>query len=96
MNLNNVLIKDNGEIVEILPKDESKGFTLEECYALLECDMIQTLDVDGEKIMILDEEAKVTDRGLYNKPATDLIRHRLGDGDYIQGHAMVVEERFFK
>lgn len=68
------LIKPNGEITEITPVNGT-DFSLDECYALLECEMVEVVGLSDGRVMILDEEGKLKDEFEINDKATELFMH---------------------
>lgn len=57
------LLKVDGTITPVEPKDPEKGFTLDELYALLNVEMIEVAypEKDSGHILVVDEEGKLTD-----------------------------------
>ncbi len=51
------VIKPSGEITDVMPKNGS-DFSLEEMYALVECDCIEIVHLHDGKIMIVDEDGR--------------------------------------
>lgn len=88
-----VLIKTNGEVYDIVPKN-GKDFKLDEMYSLTEVDIVEFVYLRNDKIMIVDEE------GLYREPlqinwlATRIVSEnnlRLGQTPtFIFGNVMLV------
>ncbi len=66
------LIKTDGSIISIEPKNK-KHFEYKEVLDILKCDIIQTVGVKDEKmIMICDEEGKLKNNPIVNEKATDI------------------------
>lgn len=53
------LYKSNGDIVDVEPKN-GRTFMLEELRELLTCDLVEPVFLKGGKIMLVDEEGKLT------------------------------------
>jgi hypothetical protein len=91
-----LLIKYDGETTNVVPQNTEDGFTLKEIYALLECEMIQTIDVEDEtKVLICDEEGKLKGgwQRLINSEASRLL-HKAGGSpfDMVVGHVLIVDK----
>jgi hypothetical protein len=80
------LIRVNEEPKEITPENGT-DFGLQELYRTLECDLIQTIMLDENTIMIMDEEGKF--RGEPNLTATTIAQGRIFAGDWVAGHVIV-------
>lgn len=85
------LIKVDGSQKDVFPADKENGFTLEELYGLLECEMIEiaTTFQDG-KMLVVDEEGLLKPDPIVNQVASMLV------GDYIVGNAIVVSQEEFQ
>lgn len=85
------LLKLDGSQTEVYPADKENGFTLEELYGMLECDMIEIACTfsDG-KMLIVDEEGLLKPNPVVNPTASMLV------GDYIVGNAVVVDDKEFQ
>lgn len=59
-------------ITEIEPADKEEGFTLEECYRLNECNLVEVVDLMDGRILICDEEGALKDMPVVNETATAL------------------------
>jgi len=68
------LIEENGDIHEVTPKDLQNGFQLKELYAMLECDIIEVVELANGNIMICNEESKLVDEPVINQKASELYR----------------------
>ncbi len=68
------LIEENGDTHEVTPQNPKAGFQLKELYAMLECDMVELLNLSDGRIMICNEESKLIDNPVINKQATELYR----------------------
>ena len=69
------LYKTNGEVVEITPKNKRNGFTLQECYDYIGCDLIDAQylgkDENGVKTwFVCDDEWLLKDKPILNIKAT--------------------------
>lgn len=68
------LIEENGDINPVTPKEPTKGFQLDELYAMLECECIEVIKLADGRIMICNEESKLVDEPVINSKATELFR----------------------
>ena len=82
------LLKVDGTTHEIEPKDPKKGFLLQECYELLECDTIEVVYIKHPYILIIDEEGKFKDPCYVNRVATARAERYISENDFIAGHAI--------
>ena len=83
------LIRTNGTRETIKPADSFNGFSLDELYALINCDMIQHVPV-GTFGIVIDEEGKLRGQEL-NAVATRQFRSQLLPGDVLVGNVLVLE-----
>jgi hypothetical protein len=84
------LLTVDGKERVVSPANASRGFTLDEVYELLDCDLVQVVELGDGQAMIIDEEGKVYGRKGPNPAATKLAQPYLMPGDEIVGHALVV------
>ena len=85
-----LLLPDGSERV-VMPADAQAGFTLEEIYALLSCDMVEAIPVQ-HGYMLIDEDGKHKKDLAKNPAATTLLAQAGGiPGDYVLGAALVVD-----
>lgn len=68
------LIKTDGTVTDILPENPRKGFSLKEVYRLLNCNIVQVVELADERIMILDEDGKSVKEPIVNWKATTMYR----------------------
>lgn len=88
------LYKDDGTVLEIEPRN-GRHFKLEELYEILECELVQMVFLQDNKIMLIDEEGKLT-KSTVNKKATAIFNEILRISyDWIAGHAIVCEQNQF-
>ena len=87
-----LFLDTNGKISFITPKKDT--FSLDELYKYLQCDMIQTIDVDYGGVMIIDEEGKLKDDPEFNFIGTFLlhVNHGMSE-DHVVGHAILADSR---
>lgn len=87
------LIQPDGSMQQVVPANPVRGFTLDELYALLGCEMIETIELAGDlgETMVIDEEGKFNRPRKVNPRATILL-HQAGGmlDDYIVGPALIV------
>lgn len=69
------LIRTDGRVENIEPADASKGFTLEECYKHIGCNMIEAFDVGNGEIFIVDENGWLNHSAI-NEKASNLASKR--------------------
>ena len=85
------LLAPDGTRRDVAPADLAEGFTLEELYALLDCQTVETIALLGGGWLVLDEDGKgrVPHRA-QNAEATKLL-HQAGGipWDFVLGPAMV-------
>ena len=85
------LIDTNGKQTEVFPADGENGFTLEEVYALIGCEMVEVAcTFESGEMMLVDEEGWLKNISIVN-PVASLIY-----GDYIAGNALVVSQKEFQ
>lgn len=89
-----ILMRIGEDMREVLPKNGS-NFELEELYELLDCDMVQVIPLKDGMEMIFDEEGKLKDHRV-NHCATGYALGCLFPGDYIAGHALVINSSEFE
>lgn len=68
------LIEENGDIHEVTPMNPELGFKLNELYAMLECDIVEVLELHNGNIMICNEESKLINEPVINQKATELFQ----------------------
>jgi len=79
---------NNQEPKEISPEN-GKNFKLDELYKMLDCKMIEIVNLSACQIMIIDEEGKMNDAP-YNDMATYYFRKaHPKNHDFIVGNALV-------
>jgi len=87
-----VLIMPNGMEKEVKPKNGTH-FQLDEMYAMLDCEIVQFLNTQDDRLMICDEMGKL--RGLeVNTKATDL--YEFGIYDPIVGAVLICKHDLIK
>ena len=86
-------IHANGNEATIHPADKKRGFSLREMYALLDCSMVQAIDLADGRTMWLDEEGKLRDGLLFvNEKATRLLIEAGGiPGDEVVGSVLITD-----
>lgn len=63
--------EDNKRIENIMPAN-NRHFSLSELYKIINCELVQVVELYDETIMIIDEEGKLKEKAVINKLATDL------------------------
>lgn len=95
------LIKVDGTTKTVSPRNKRCGFTLEEVYALIGCDMVQCINVanGAEENMLMDEEGKMKENWVdcINKNATEIFTKTYGPGvDLIVGDVLMCSNKEWK
>lgn len=95
------LYKIDGTVTEITPKDPKRGFTLEECYDLIKCSLIDAKclgeDENGvETWFICDDEGLLKDAPIYNLRATKRARDISGLKWKLFGNVIICSGEEFK
>lgn len=91
------LIDTTGNPFKEVHPANGKAFTLDECYRLLKCSMIQVLNMEDGTLLVMDEEGKlgkVPPRDV-NERATRLAHLHTGiaHDDYIVGDVLLCNRR---
>lgn len=91
------LIKTDGTRLDVQPENGT-DFSLDELYKMLDCDMVEVIYLDDERMMFLDENGKLKPQKVnqMNHVATHEAAMVLQDGDYIAGHALICGRGEFK
>ena len=91
------IIKTNGEMKSINPAN-GKHFDLQELYTLLNCDLIQIINLNEKIIMIIDEEGKLNADNELNMIATiyAVKAQAIYPNDCIVGTALICETNQLK
>lgn len=93
------LIKIDGTLEEVFPKDPKRGFTLQELYSLLNCDWVESCgyvkDEGGWRSLVVDEEGKLNCKRV-NEKATQIYQNTYNTEDYIVGDAILVTDQEFQ
>jgi hypothetical protein len=80
------------DMVSNVHPQNGKYFTLKEMYSLLDCEMVQAVNLYDGRILWLDEEGKRKSRYL-NIPATQLLYASGGmREDYITGNVLITSQ----
>lgn len=95
------LIKIDGTTKTVSPRNKRRGFTCEEVYALIGCDMIERISVrnGAEENMLVDEEAKMKEGWVdrINNKATEIFAKTYGRGvDLIVGDVLMCNSKEWK
>ena len=86
----------NLSITEVEPKDAERGFTLEECYSLMECNMVEVVNLHDGRILICDEEALLKSETEINETATALASLAYQTWYPIFGYCILCKDEEFK
>ena len=91
------LIKIDGTIEEVTPKNKRKGFTLQELYDLIGCELIEPIEYTKGKFFICDEEFRLKDgwEQRRNKTANDMIIAETGDDWDLAGNIVICSKKEF-
>ena len=93
------LYKTNGEVVEITPKNKRNGFTLQECYDYIGCDLIDAycLDEDGDGTwFVADDEGLLKNDPILNVKATAEASRLSGLDWELYGNVIICSGKEFK
>jgi len=79
------LIEEGGDIIPVTPINPTKGFECDELYKMLECRLVEVVELHDGRIMIMDEESKCVDNPIINKKATELyLQGRMTKEQHLQ------------
>jgi len=100
-----LLIRQDGSLEQVQPKNGTDFKLKDEVYGLLECDTVEVIHlgeirlkallsrgVKSPAIMLIDEEGKMNARKLVNLSATLAAKRIIQPGDCIVGHALICGE----
>ena len=92
-----VLIKPDGTVEDSNPTNDKYHFELKTLYKLINCDLIEVVNLNEELILIIDEEGKCKSDPVVNKEATALCKHHIkGWNDTIVGSAVLCPSSMLK
>lgn len=84
------LISPDGTELDVQPRIRLRGFTLQELYALIDCETVQAVSLADGRTMWMDEEAKLRDTWFVNEKATNLLIEAGGvPGDSVLGNVLI-------
>lgn len=91
------LLKANGEVMEIEPKNGA-DFTLEELYEHLQCGLVEIIALNQDDIMVIDEEGKWVSNNVVNVNATKCAQKNqaITSWDYIAGDVIVCNRKMIR
>lgn len=87
------IIKTNGEVVEVQPKNGT-DFQLDELQAIVG-GYIEVVGIHYGQLIVCDEEGKLKGKGRNNK-ATDFYRLRLLTNDFLVGDVLICDQEQIK
>ena len=93
------LYKTNGEVVEITPKNKRDGFSLQECYNHIGCDLIDAhriSDTGDGTWFIADDEGLLKNNPVLNVKATVEVRRLSGRAWELFGNVIICSGKEFK
>jgi hypothetical protein len=93
------LLKFDGTTEIVVPADLASGFSLEELYILIGCEMVEAIYLDDGTVMVIDEEGKLRAgfEERHNTRATRLLELAGGMlGDFITGNALICTMQEFQ
>lgn len=95
------LIKVDGTKTIVAPRNKRRGFTCEEVYSLIGCEMIQDVPVRNgkEEHMLMDEEAKLKEGWVdrINQEASMIFARTYGPGrDLVIGDVLTCSSKEWK
>jgi len=86
------LIKTNGEILDITPKD-GVHFTFEEMHELIGCEYVQLVSLSNREYMIVDEEGALKPDRIKNEKATIAYQKICLPQEVIEANLKELEEQ---
>lgn len=91
------LLKVSGEVMEIEPKN-GRDFKLDELYKLLQCSLVEVINLNQDDIMVVDEEGKWVSNNIVNVNATKCAQENqaITSWDYIAGDAIVCNRKMIR
>lgn len=91
------LMKVSGEVMEIEPKNGT-DFKLDELYKLLQCSLVEVINLNQDDIMVVDEEGKWASNNVVNVNATKCAQENQAIlfWDYIAGNAIVCNRKMIR
>lgn len=81
------------EVEENIQPEDGESFHLAELYSMLECDLVEVVDLYDGRILICDEEGKL--KAHVANPVPSKLYRALG-GDYIAGSALLCKADQFR
>jgi hypothetical protein len=93
------LIRFDGGEDNVFPADPSTGFTLQECYTLIGCEIVEVVYLENGQLMIVDENGKLRNDWIerINPVATQLFyAGRAITDDLITGNALICDDKEFQ
>jgi hypothetical protein len=93
------LLKFDGTTEIVVPADLASGFSLEELYVLIGCEIVEAIYLDDGTVMVIDEEGKLRAgfEERHNARATRLLELAGGMlGDFITGNALICTMQEFQ
>ena len=92
------LIAADGSRRDVAPADRVRGFTLEELYALLNCQTVEAIALAEGDWLIMDEDAKGRTPRLAENPVATKLLHQAGGipWDVVLGPVMVCSRKEFQ
>ncbi len=88
------LLKSDGTSTNVSPAN-GVSFKLHECYELIDCEYVEVVYLDGENILIVDEEGLMNPEFIINQEATIYARIA-GTATTIAGNAILCPHEMFK
>lgn len=84
------LIEWNGRETQIRPKNPEQGFTLDELYLLIECELVEITSLADGRLMVMDELGRLrVPRRPVNVRATTIYQEGRATGLAILGDVVV-------
>jgi len=89
------LIKTDSSVTDIFPADKEAGFTLEEIYGAIGCELFEPLSLSNGKMLLMDEEGRL--KGLaVNEQASVIASVDFGYSCVIVGNAIYCDQSELK
>lgn len=86
-----ILIDVDGTETTVSPANPKKGFTLDEMYKLIGCELVELIPLPHNQEMWVDEEGKIKGAPI-NRKATQVFQAAIGAFDAIVGKALICKK----
>ena len=86
----------NGEVRDIEPKSKREGFTLQELYDAIKCDLVEHVVFSDKECFLCDEEGWLKPNPIRNEKVNEYITSVCGDDWDVCGNVVVCKIEEFK